>query len=235
MVFGENLASKTRTRVFVFESTQMASELLARALERSRYGLQVIGTATSANRSDLTTVAEADVAVISSHLDEGPLAGLTLLRRLADENLAIRCVMLLDQSERNLVVESFAAGALGVCDRSQPYDMLCKCVHSIHLGQVWANSLQLRYVLSALVSLAPRRATDVKGNTLLSKREEEIVSLVAQGLKNREIAETLRVSEHTVKNHLFHIFDKLGISTRAELIIYLVGQKGMSSRLEAAS
>ena len=61
---------------------------------------------------------------------------------------------------------------------------------------------------------------------MLTQREEAIVSLVAEGLKNREIAETLKLSEHTVKNHLFRVFEKLGISNRAELILYLLGNKG---------
>jgi DNA-binding NarL/FixJ family response regulator len=60
---------------------------------------------------------------------------------------------------------------------------------------------------------------------LLSKREHEIVSKVAEGMKNREIAELLGVSEHTVKNHLFRVFERLGISSRAELILYLHGQR----------
>jgi DNA-binding NarL/FixJ family response regulator len=90
---------------------------------------------------------------------------------------------------------------------------------------VWANSQQLQYVLDALVSGIPARVTDVRGKTLLSNREEQIVSLVAEGLKNREIAESLSLSEHTVKNHLFRIFERLGISSRAELILYLFSQK----------
>lgn len=203
----------------------MASQLLAHALERSRYGLQVVGTATGAEKSDLASATDADVSVISAKLDEGPLAGFTILRRLVHENDAVRCVMLLDRAERDLVVEAFGSGALGVYDRSEPYDLLCKCVHCVHLGQVWANSQQLRYVLNALISRTPSRVVDAKGAALVSSREHEIVSLVAQGLKNREIAHTLQISEHTVKNHLFHIFDKLGISNRTELILYLAGQK----------
>jgi DNA-binding CsgD family transcriptional regulator len=57
---------------------------------------------------------------------------------------------------------------------------------------------------------------------LLSRREEEVMHLVAEGLGNREIAEQMNLSEHTVKNYLFHIFDKLGISNRVELVLYAV-------------
>jgi len=57
---------------------------------------------------------------------------------------------------------------------------------------------------------------------LLTKREEEVVRQVVEGLSNREIADQLKLSEHTVKNYLFHIFEKLGISSRVELVTYAV-------------
>jgi DNA-binding CsgD family transcriptional regulator len=57
---------------------------------------------------------------------------------------------------------------------------------------------------------------------LLTKREEEVVRLVAEGMQNREIAKELKLSEHTIKNYLFHIFEKLGVSSRVELVLYAV-------------
>ena len=183
--------------------------------------------ATSLDHSDFDKIANADVAIVSSTLEEGPLTGFTLLRRLFRGNGNVRCVMLLDQASRDLVIEAFRCGALGVCERSQPYGMLCKCVYSVQHGQVWANSQQLRYVLEALVTGVASRVTNVRGEFLLTQREEAIVSLVAEGMKNREIAEALKLSEHTVKNHLFRVFEKLGISNRAELILYLIGNKGV--------
>jgi len=63
-------------------------------------------------------------------------------------------------------------------------------------------------------------------SNLRSKREEGVVRLVAEGLGNRDIAQQLNLSEHTVKNYLFHIFDKLGISNRVELVLYAVTNRG---------
>jgi DNA-binding NarL/FixJ family response regulator len=137
--------------------------------------------------------------------------------------------MLLDHDERDLVVEAFRSGAIGVCERSQSCETLCKCIHSVHRGQVWANSQQLRYLLEALSGGMPGRVTDVRGQVLLTQREGEVVSLVAEGLRNREIAEALKISEHTVKNHLFRVFERLGISSRAELILYLLGQRSTAN------
>ncbi len=220
----ENPQSPT-IRVVVFEATRMGCELLSRALEASEYNLRVVETACSYGEGEEPQLDDIDVAVIGSTLKNGPLSGFSLLRQLTKARPNLRCVMLLDQHERSLVIDAFRFGAVGVCERDQSYEMLCKCIYSVYRGQVWANSKQLQYLLEALSAAIPSRITDVKGKILLSRREEEIVSLVADGLKNREIAQQLNLSEHTVKNHLFRIFERLGISSRAELILYLVGQR----------
>jgi DNA-binding NarL/FixJ family response regulator len=72
-----------------------------------------------------------------------------------------------------------------------------------------------------LVEGLPPLVTDSMGRILLTTREQEIVSGVTEGMKNREIAELLHLSENTVKNHLFRIYERLGISNRAELILYM--------------
>ena len=213
-----------RIRVVVFESSRMAGELLSHALERSGYGLQVVCKAESFADGEQSALAEADVALISANLRDGPLAGFTVLRELIKTYSRMRCILLLDSSAPDLVLEGFRSGAVGACERTQPCEMICKCVHCVHHGQVWANSQQLRYVLKALHTRLPRRITNVKGELLLTWREDEIASLVAQGLRNREIAEVLKLRENTVKHHLFHIFDRLGISSRSELILYLLSQ-----------
>jgi DNA-binding NarL/FixJ family response regulator len=69
------------------------------------------------------------------------------------------------------------------------------------------------------------RLQDARGIYLLSKREEDVVRLVAQGLMNREISVQLGLSEHTVRNYLFRVFDKLGISTRVELVLYYLQER----------
>jgi len=217
-------------RVYLFEATQMSAELLSHALEKSSYGLRVVGSGVSLRGKEEFQPGECDVVVISSNLKDGPLSGFTLLRHLAKTNRSTRCVMLLDQGERDLVVEAFRCGAAGVCERDQPYEMLCKCVYSVSRGQVWANSQQLKFVMEALATGMSGRVTDAKGQLLLTRREDEICSLVAEGLKNREIAKLLNLSEHTVKNHLFRVFERLGISSRTELILYVLGQRSAAAQ-----
>jgi DNA-binding NarL/FixJ family response regulator len=80
----------------------------------------------------------------------------------------------------------------------------------------------MQVILGALEAQVPARAgnTSPKQENLLSKREREVLACVAEGLKNREIAGRLRLSEHTVKNYLFRLCDKVGSSGRVELMLY---------------
>lgn len=215
--------------VMIYETTEMGCQLLARVLAQSPYGLKVVGYSSLCQAPPSSPVYTADVVVISANLSDGPGSGFRLLRDIRQNSKDVRCIMLLDSNERNLVIEAFSSGALGVCRRDESCQVLCKCIDRVYRGQIWANSEQLRYVLEALWAGARIRLTDARGNVLLSKREEEIVLLVAEGLRNREIAAQLKLSEHTIRNYLFRVFDKLGISNRSELILYFMEQQRRSA------
>ena len=130
--------------------------------------------------------------------------------------------MLLNSSEQEVVLEAFRAGARGVYSKEESVSDLSKCVRRVHEGQIWANSKQISALVQAWSSGHHVRAVDARGVNLLSKREREIVSRAAQGLTNREIAAQLSLSPHTVKNCLFRIFDKLGVSNRVELLLMTI-------------
>ena len=111
-------------------------------------------------------------------------------------------------------------GAKGVfCPSESPFKALCWCVERVNAGQIWAKSSELAHVLETFCILAPMRTANAGGMKLLTKREEDVVRLLSDGLQNREIAHELNLSEHTITNYLFHIFDKLGVSSRVELIL----------------
>jgi DNA-binding NarL/FixJ family response regulator len=163
-----------------------------------------------------TRYAAAMTAVTPAHKPSAPS------RKLKQRT---RAVMLLDSRERDLVIDAFRCGARGVVFRDEPLETLGKCIHAVHRGQVWANSQQLGYILEALSLTMPVRLQDARGMNLLSKREETVVRQVAEGMTNREISVRLKLSEHTVRNYLFRIFDKLGVSTRVELVLYCLQER----------
>ena len=128
---------------------------------------------------------------------------------------------MIDGSEPGLVVQAFRTGARGVFSRAQSRpDLLCKCVVCVHRGQIWADSQQLEFVVDALARMPSVRTVKADRANLLTKREADLLCLAAEGLTNREIAQQLNLSEHTVKNYMFRIFDKLGVSNRVELVLY---------------
>jgi len=211
--------------VLVADENRMACQLLTSSLQRNS-NFRVIGCATSMSEVLQSLKQEpAQVAVISVNLQDGPLSGFQLLRELRSSHPQTRAVLLLDSSERDLVVDAFRAGARGIFSRSQSFKMLCKCIVCVNQGQIWANNDELQFVLEALGQIAPLHIVNAQGKSLLSKREEQVVACVAEGLTNREIARQLNLSEHTVKNYLFRIFDKLGISGRVELVLYALSHR----------
>jgi DNA-binding NarL/FixJ family response regulator len=98
----------------------------------------------------------------------------------------------------------------------------------VHQGQIWASNEDLEHLIGALSKTKSLHLTNPDGMPLLTRREEEVVHLAADGLKNREIAERLKVKEHSIRNYIYRIFEKLGVSNRVELILYVFSHRGDS-------
>jgi DNA-binding NarL/FixJ family response regulator len=216
--------SPTRTKVIIFDQSQMGCELLAQELEKSSFGIQVVGWSVSSLNIDVELARGADVALISCALKEGPQSGFTVLRTLQGLR-TVRCVMLLNEDSRELVLDAFRWGACGICGRNDSCEILCKCVHQVHEGQIWANNHQVHYLLKAFEAESPRVRGYSRRKVPLTKREQEIVTLVIAGKTNRDIALQLNLSEHTIKNHLFRLFRKLAVSSRSELVAHTLQQR----------
>jgi len=204
-------------RVLVADSGSIHSQLLIRALKSTR-DFQVSGIAleASALRSHMQ----------SSRVDVVLLAGnqcldFSLLRWLRISYPKTAPVLLAESEDRESVVSAFRAGAKGFFLFNQtPFRLLCKCIHCVAQGQIWINGPQMNYVLEALSEVPTLRVVNSHGRFLLTPREEQVVALVADGMSNRGVAGELGLSEHTIKKYLLRIFDKVGISSRVELVLY---------------
>jgi DNA-binding NarL/FixJ family response regulator len=223
------LSSQIRNRVLAADSTSMTTQLLVEALGRDAQ-LQMIEAPSSASGIlALVMTKKPQIAVISAQIDQNE--GFDLVRKIRAQSPATRVIVLLDSSERAMVTEAFRAGARGVFCRTEPFRMLAKCIQCVASGQVWASSSELHYVLEALSESGVPAGLNFDGG-LLSARETDVVRCVTEGLTNREIAQRLSLTEHTVKNYLFRIFDKLGVSSRVEVVLYAFrnGKAGPASK-----
>src|SRR5712692_1393201 len=205
-------------RVLVADDTRIHTQLLADALRRDPQLEVIIPPARSHDLVETVKLHRVNVVVLSSNLDEEPLRGFELLRELRASHPGILAIMLLDSSKKEVVLQAFRAGARGIFSRHDSLETLSKCIRIVSKGQIWANSEQMAFAVEALATSPMVRAVDSNGLSLLSKREMDVVRSLAEGLTNREIAERLGLSQHTIKNYLFRVYDKLGVSSRLELL-----------------
>lgn len=213
-------AARKRVRVLVGDESTMGCELLRTAFKRYSHQFEVAGCEVSVSGVvRLISQGHVDVALISADLEDGRLMGLEALQTLHASHPATRVVILFDSWRDDLIIHAFRAGAKGVFCRAEPFDRLRKCIRSVYQGQVWANSQQLQLLLGAVSNAQPVRIVDARGFDLLTKRETQLVQLISQGMATREISAKLSISEHTVSNYLFRIYNKVGVSNRTELAL----------------
>lgn len=222
----------TQIGVLVTDSNPIHTQLLAEALARNSDFRVTLANGSAELESKAAEVIP-DIAVVSSYLDEDPSRGYVGIRKLSLSGLRTRFVMLLDSTKREAILDAFAAGARGIFHRHESLETLAHCVRQVHHGQVWANSEQMSYAVEALASAPQIRALNMSGVDLLSKRERDVVTSLVSGLSNREIGARLGLSQHTIKNHLLRIFEKLGVSTRVELLSLTLTQEAQRSPIRS--
>jgi two-component system nitrate/nitrite response regulator NarL len=228
------LRMESRTSVLISEASKMYCDLLKMAFLAvpERFDVVACGSRSSEILA-LIQVHRPTVAIISDNLEDGPMAGLRMLPEIRRANPETRILLAMASSDKELVIEAFRLGADGVFCRKSPFEMLCKSVDALSQGQIWANATELRYVLNEFTRAPKQRKVDPSVENRMTKREADVVRLAVEGMSNREIAGELGLTEHTVKNYLFRVFDKLGVSNRVELVLSCLRQEEAAAREEA--
>jgi two-component system, NarL family, nitrate/nitrite response regulator NarL len=216
-----NLAPDTGEvfRILVVDRDLMSSDLLAGAL--GRHGNC---DATAVHSSDLfraLAASQIDIVLISSEQNSTSRTGFDLAHAIGREYPNASVVILLNESTNDAVVNAFRCGARGVFSREQPVAELLDCVAHVRKGLIWAGRHETDALLHALRSIPAPNFTTGNDSPSLTDRELQVVRCAARGRTNRAIASELGLSEHTVKNYLFRAFEKLGVSSRVELLFYL--------------
>jgi len=218
-----------KIRTLVADVTRMNSQLLFEVLRRDQL-IDVVAIAVGYSEALACAVTQKpDVALISAELDGHPQKGLELCRELSGSSPGTRVVVIMNSSVAEDVTAAFRAGARGLFFRAEAIGPLVRCIRCVHGGQVWAAGREINFLLDAFARSKVFHA-DSSAMGRLSERERQVVQCVAEGLSNRGISVRLKVSEHTVKNYIFHIFEKLGVSSRVELILLTLGELAASMR-----
>lgn len=163
----------------------------------------------------------ADIILLGSSRVENICSAVAIMDSLPARYSNAKVIVLTQKPGYGEVISLFRAGVRGIlCSSNLRFDLLCKSVRSVYNGQIWASNEQLAHLVSSVSRPKSTDVTDAKGRPLLTAREQQVLHLLADGLSNYELATVLRLSEHTIKNHLFRIYDKLGVSNRMEAVLY---------------
>jgi len=209
--------------ILVADSNRMQVQLLAGALRR--HPEFHITTCPMDTASILKAVAPKPprVALLCLSPPADIAETILIMRRFHLSHPKVPKVVLVTSCDRELIVTAFRSGARGIfAITDSNMRMLCKCLMRVAAGQIWVNTEQLNLLVDLVSEVPSLRVVSSGGSPLLTPREEQVVALVAEGLGNRQIARELNLSEHTIKKYLFRIFEKLGVSSRVELVLYAV-------------
>jgi DNA-binding NarL/FixJ family response regulator len=182
----------------------------------------------------LAGVQELNPDVLLLDLRMPKMDGLSTLRALQQTNKRTRVIVFTASEDENELVQAMQLGCSGVVLKQTTPDLIVKSIRKVHDGQIWLDANTTATVMRQFA--APSNATvdvgtrKIRKRSPLSRREREVVQLVAQGFTNKELAEKLLITEQTVKNHLHNIFDKVGVSDRLELALYFLSSRSATNR-----
>ena len=180
--------------------------------------MKVIGLA--GNRSEALAIAASEQPnLIILDILLGDEDGLTILPELRSVAKSARVLVLTGMRGSESQRRAMLAGAMGVVLKDHAAEVLIKAIHKVHQGEVWLDRLTMGSVLDEMTQATEINPEKAKIASL-TDREREVIALIAEGLKNKQIGERLFISETTVTHHLSSIFSKVGVSDRLELIIY---------------
>lgn len=202
-------------RIVVVDDHPIVLEGLERLFRREG-DLDIVARCVNVREAiDAVSTHRPDVVVLDLRLAGG--SGLDVLDHIRRDGLPTRAVLLAGSINEDELVEALQLGARGVVLKEMAPELLVRCIRTVHAGGRW---LENDFLGQALESILEREGVARPGRLALSAREIEIVRLAATGHHNREIADSLHITEGTVKVHLHNIYEKLGIEGRVELTLY---------------
>jgi len=223
-----DVSAGAKIRVMIADDHPIVRDGLKKLLSLEE-DIEVVAVAGD-GREVLDQVAQHQPDIILLDLRMPNLDGISTLQALQQKGCQCKVIVLTASEDKNEFVQVMKLGARGIVLKQTASELIVKSIRKVHAGEIWLDSQTtaavMRQFASPSVEPQPVHGGRVRERSPLSAREREIVALVAQGYKNKEMAEKMFISEQTVKNHLHNIFDKLGVSDRLELALYAI-HKGL--------
>ncbi len=190
------------------------------ALIESEPGLTVVGRA--ADRSEALDAVRLQPDIILIELVLGKESSLDFLSDLLRIAARARVLIVTEVEDEELQLRAVRLGAMGVVLKTEPAMILFKAIRKVYSGELWLRRSLLATVMTGILRGDPSKPADPEALKIatLTSREIEVVVLIGQGLRNKQIGERLFISETTVRHHLTSIFDKLEVADRLELMMY---------------
>jgi len=196
-----------------------------RALIEAHDDLTVIGEASATDGAlELNGNERPDIVLVDCDPDSAN--ALDLLSELSTAEAPIPIILLTESQDSDFQQRAIKLGARGRVAKNQTPEILFKAIQKVQAGEVWFERVVMATALGEMSRQNGTKETNVEVARIetLSKREREVVVLIGEGLKNKQIADRLFISETTVQHHLSSIFGKLGVADRLELVIYAYRQ-----------
>jgi DNA-binding NarL/FixJ family response regulator len=207
-------------RVLLVDDHRVVRAALSMFIQ-NREGLSMVGEA--GNHSEAVTIAGREQPdVILLDLDLGVESGLDLIQDLLAAAGQARIIILTGTRDPEAHHRALKLGAMGVVDKEKAPEVLMAAIERVHAGEAWLDPLLAARLLGEISKPSRPKKPDPEAAKIatLTEREREVVTMIGKGLKNREIAQTLFISEWTVRHHITSIFSKLDVSDRVELMMF---------------
>ena len=216
--------SPQKIRLLIVDDQLIVREGL-RLLIENHAGINVVGMA-STHSEALEILARETIDLIVLNLELGGESALAFIPELREGAKTAPILVLTGVRDSATHQQAVQLGAMGVVLKKDAADRLLKAIEKVYQGEVWLDRLTLGNLLSQLSSRGETLLDPEKKKIAsLTDRERQVVALISQGLKNKQIAARLFISQTTVTHHLSSIYSKLGVSDRVELVVYAFANK----------
>jgi two-component system response regulator DevR len=204
----------TKTRIMIVDDHEVV-RLGMRAAFEAEPDLTVVGEASNGSEA-LAKIPVLDPQVILMDVRMEKMNGIEACREIKSRNPDVHILMITSYTDDDAMISSILAGASGYLLKHVSRADLIRSIRQVASGHSLINSNTAKQAIENL--------THMPGSEL-TEREREVLTLVARGFTNKQIADTLFVSEKTARNHVSHILEKLGLSRRSEAAAFAVEYK----------